>query len=194
MDKKCFEAAIRAFDDANRKDPNTEFVEEKAYPRELCYAQWLSRWVEQLQPDASLELRLAARCQHIERWKTPRDHFPLGRRGYLDWRASLAKYHAQRAGDILATIGYSKPVIRRVQKLNLKEDIQGDPETQVLEDALCLVFLERQFHEFAAKTEESKVTRIIRRTWRKMSPQAREIALALKLDPSDRRLIENALG
>ena len=189
MDIKRFEAAMRAFDEANGKDPHRETVHGKAYPRELLHARWLSEWVERLQPEASEELRLAARCQHIERWKTSRQSFPEGRRGYLEWRKSLARYHAQRAGEILQGLAYPEQIIRRVRQLNLKEDIKGDAEMQVLEDALCLVFLERQFHDFAQKTEEPKVLRILRRTWRKMSPEGREIALGLDLDPGDRELV-----
>ena len=194
MDTGRFEAAIRAFDEANGKDSHTERVGDKMYPRELVHARWLSEWVERLQSEVSEELRLAARCQHIERWKTPRESFPPGRRGYLDWRKSLARYHADRAGEILRQLGYSRQVIGRVQQLNLKENIKGDAETQVLEDALCLVFLEKQFHDFAQKTIESKVLRIIRRTWRKMSPRGREMALGLELHPKDRELVEKAVA
>lgn len=194
MDRKRFDEAIHAFDDANWQDSQRESTEGESYPREWLYARWLSEWVTRLQPDASEELRLAARCQHIERWKIPRDHFPQGRKGYLDWRASLARFHAQRAGEILARIGYCEQVIERVRDLNLKKNLEGDPETQIIEDALCLVFLEKQFHEFAGKTETSKVVRILRRTWRKMSPRARQVALTLHFDAGDRKLIDSALG
>jgi hypothetical protein len=38
------------------------------------YAQRLTDWVLRLSPDATEELRLAARCQHICRWEIPREN------------------------------------------------------------------------------------------------------------------------
>lgn len=194
MDSARFDAAISAFDEANRRDPNEESENGQPYPREWLYAQWLTNWVKRLQANPSEELLLAARCQHIERWKIPRADFPAGRRGYLDWRDRLKEYHAQRAGEILRQVGYPEATIGRVQTLNMKEDIKGDPEMQVLEDALCLVFLEKQFHEFKQKTDERRMLRIIRKTWDKMSPRARDIALSLDLPRQDRQLVEKALA
>ena len=68
-----FDAAVRRFDEENARDPNTEIVNGVAHPRELLYAQWLTNWVLKLCPNASDELRLAARCQHLCRWMIPRD-------------------------------------------------------------------------------------------------------------------------
>ncbi len=194
MPNKSLKTALAVFDRTNSQDPHREVIDGKEYPRELWYAQRLTRWVNLLQPEASDALLLAARCQHIERWKIPRNSFPSGRGGYLRWRHTLAKYHAQRTDEILTELGYAGPFIRRVQKLNLKERIKEDPETQVLEDALCLVFLEDQFHDFADDKDESTMIRIIRKTWKKMSPLGHSMAQGLDLQPSDRELIEKALG
>jgi hypothetical protein len=193
-DQDRFEAAIQAFDEANRQDPNVEWIDGKPYPREWWYAQELTRWVGRLRPEASEALLLAARCQHIERWKIPRDSYPMDRMGYLSWRKALAKFHARRTGEILQGVGYPEDLVRRVQELNLKQDIKHDPETQTLEDALCLTFLQRQFRDFARKTDEEKMVGIIRKTWKKMSPQAREIALQLDFDSSSRALVQQALA
>ena len=192
MDK--FNEAIQAFDEANRQDPNMEWVDGKPCPKEWWYAQEVTRWVRKLKPDASEALLLAARCQHIERWKIPRESYPMDRLGYLSWRKALAKFHASRAGEILKRLGSSENIIQRVQELNLKQDIRRDPETQTLEDALCLVFLESQFREFSRKAGGDKTLGIIRKTWKKMSPQAHEVALQLDLDGASRTLIEKALA
>ena len=72
--------------------------------------------------------------------------------------------------------------------------MKRDPETQTLEDALCLTFLQRQFRDFARKTNEEKMVGIIRKTWKKMSPQAREIALQLDFDSASRALVQKALA
>jgi len=102
-----FQAAVRRFDTENACDPNVETVGGVAHPREVIYARWLTDWVLKLRPDASEELRLAARCQHICRWMIPRHTYPMTRAGYLQWRADLKKFHAQKAGEILREIGFA---------------------------------------------------------------------------------------
>ncbi len=188
-----FQAAIRRFDEENARDPNTQRVDGKAQPRELVYAQWLTAWVSRLKPDASEELRLAARCQHLCRWMIPRDSYPMTRAGYLRWREELKKFHAQKAGEILRETGYPEAVIERVHSLVLKENLSTDFETQVLEDALCLVFLEHQLPELAAKTSEEKVVNALQKSWTKMSASGRAEALKLSYGAREKALIERAL-
>lgn len=189
-----FDAAIRRFDEVNARDPNTEIVEDVAQPRELIYSRWLTDWVLKLCPAAGEGLRLAARCQHLCRWQSPRDSYPMTRAGYLQWRAELKKLHAQKAGEILGEVGYDDETIRRVQELNLKKNFPNDPESRVLEDALCLVFLERQFAELARKTDDEKMINALRKSWKKMTPAAHNHALKLAFGPHERSLIERALA
>jgi Domain of unknown function (DUF4202) len=194
MQEDLFQQAIQAFDHLNAQDPNVLQIKGQEYPGELWYAGELTRWVLQLQPNASEALRLAARSQHLERWKIPRSDFPPGRLGYLNWRKKLAQFHASRAEETLRALHYSEGIIQRVRELNLKQDIRHDLETQVLEDALCLVFLESQFAEFSKKTEKIKLVKIIQKTWKKMSPQGHAMALKLDFDEGTRRLIEQAFS
>jgi hypothetical protein len=189
-DAKKIEAAFRRFDGENSQDPNLENLQ----PRELLYAQRLTDWVLRLCPDASEALRLAARCQHICRWKIPRQSYPMTRAGYLKWRADLKKFHAQMAGDILRDIGYDESVVRRVQDLNLKKDFPHDPEVRVLEDALCLVFLEFQFADLAAKTAEDKTINALQKSWQKMTGAARAEALKLDYGEREKALLHRALN
>ena len=184
MNSDRFQDAIARFDAANAKDPRGI---------ELPYAQRLSAWVERLAPAASESLRLAARCQHLRRWMIPRESYPAGRVGYLKWREALKHFHAEEAGKILREVGYDDATIERVQKLNLKKLWPKDPEACTLEDALCLLFLETQFAETTAKTGDEKMVGILQKTWRKMTPQAQQIALGLKMTDSQRALIEKAL-
>src|SRR5262245_5323463 len=139
LDEQRLQAALGRFDEENSRDPNRLVVDGAEQPRELIYARWLSAWVERLCPTASEALRLAARCQHLCRWTIPRDQYPQTRAGYLKWREDLKKFHAQRAGEILREVGYSEEVVEGVQALNLKKNFPRDPESRVLEDALCLV-------------------------------------------------------
>lgn len=188
-DQEKFAAAIRRFDEENSRDPNRE----NNQPREWLYAQRLEKWILKLCPEAGEELRLAARCQHLCRWEIPRDSYPMTRAGYLKWRADLKKLHAKKAGEILCEIGYDENVIRRVQDLNLKKDFPADAETRVLEDALCLVFLEFQFSDFAAKMNDEKVINALQKTWKKMTDAAKVEALKLNYNARDKNLLQRAL-
>lgn len=192
-DPKRFEAALRRFDDENARDPNRETTDGVAQPRELLYAQRLSDWVLRLCPDASEPLRLAARCQHLCRWEILRQSYPPTRAGYLQWRTTLKEFHAQKAGDILRELGYPDDIIRRVQDLNLKKNFPHDPETRVLEDALCLVFLQHQFGELAAKMAEDKTVNALQKSWQKMTPAARAEALKLNYRGREKALLDRAL-
>ena len=193
-DSQRFESALRRFDGENSRDPNTEAINGASQPREWLYAQRLTKWVLQLCPAASEELRLAARCQHICRWEIPRQSYPMTRAGYLQWRATLKKFHAQKAGDILREAGYPEDVIRRVQDLNLKKNFPDDPETRVLEDALCLVFLEFQLADLAAKTAADKTINALQKSWQKMTDAARAEALKLNYGECEKTLLERALN
>jgi hypothetical protein len=188
-----FEAAMARFDAANAADPNREISAGVSYPKELLYAHRMTAWLDKLAPDASEVLRLAARCQHIQRWTIARRDYPMDRRGYLRWRTALATFHATTAGDILRDVGYDEPTIRRVQALLRKEGLKRDPEVQCLEDVVCLVFLESYFADFAHRYDEAKVIDIIQKTWKKMSARGREVALGLPLPPEAHTLLEKAL-
>lgn len=189
-----FRAAIERFDEANREDPNKEVHEGAEVPRELLYARRMTKWLERLEPDASEPLRLAARAQHICRWTIPRSDYPMDRPGYLLWRSTLARFHAEKAGEILRDVGYDEETVSRVQSLLRKEHLKKNPDTQTLEDVVCLVFLEDYFSDFAREHDEEKLTTILRKTWKKMSPRGHEAALGLDLSPADHALLEKALA
>ena len=192
-DSQRFESALRHFDGENSRDPNTEVADGISRPREWLYAQRLTKWVLQLCPGASEELRLAARCQHLCRWEIPRQSYPMTRAGYLQWRATLKKFHAQKAGGILREVGYPEDVIRRVQDLNLKKHFPDDPDARVLEDALCLMFLEFQLADLAAKTAADKTINALQKSWAKMTGVARAEALKLNYGEREKALLQRAL-
>ena len=118
----------------------------------------------------------------------------MTRAGYYQWRTRLGAFHAEVAGQILREVGYEDTVISRVQSLLRKERLKQDPETQLLEDVICLVFLEHYFAEFARGHDEAKLLTILRRTWAKMSERGREAALKLEMPAAARTLVENALS
>jgi hypothetical protein len=184
-----FAAAIARFDEENSRDPNSE----NGQPRELLYARRLTDWVNKLCPAAAEPLRLAARCQHICRWQSPRENYPMTKPGYLKWRADLKKFHAEKSGAILQEVGYDHPTIQRVQDLNLKKNFPADAEVRVLEDALCLVFLQFQFAALAARSDDEKMINALRKSWEKMTEAARTEALKLNFGEREKTLITHAL-
>lgn len=192
-DSNRFQLAIDRFDALNAQDPNVEVADGVARPKELIYAQRMSEWLDRLAPDAPEPLRLAARCQHILRWHSPRSGYPMDRAGYHRWRTDLAKFHAETAGRVLRDVGYDDATISRVQSLLRKERLKADPDAQTLEDVICLVFLQYYFADFSEQHDEAKLIGILKRTWAKMSTSGHEAALALDLPAEKRRLIERAL-
>ena len=159
-----FDRAIVAIDAANADDPNTIRVRGEERPKELAHAELVSAWVVALQPDGSEALLLAARAHHLRRWTVPRSSYPTGRAGYLRWRRDLHEQHAREVGEILAGVGYDDTTIARVQDLVRKRGLGKDPEVQTLEDALCLVFLETQFHDLAARLDLEKLDGVVVQT------------------------------
>ncbi|MBI2422612.1 MAG: DUF4202 domain-containing protein [Candidatus Hydrogenedentes bacterium] len=188
------ETAFQAIDAANSADPNAEQYEGKAYPKELLYGRRMSVWMDALRPDAPEALEIAARAQHICRWEIPRDSFPMDRKGYLMWRKKLYTWHADKAAAILRDLAFDEETVERVMFLLQKRQLNTDPDTQSLEDAACLVFLQFHFNAFAAEKEEEMMIPIIRKTWQKMSADGHAHALLLDFAPEDFALIQRALA
>lgn len=191
-----FEKAIAQFDLLNAEDPNKEMVEGAEYPKELIYAKRMTQCLDQLEPNASVALKLAARCQHLQRWKIPRSDYPMDRQGYKKWRNTLAKMHAEIAGKVLTDVGYDQATIEHVQAMLRKEKLKTDHDTQLLEDVVCLVFLESYFADFMKQhqTEREKLIEIVRKTWNKMSDRGHSAALELNLPPEAIEIIKAALS
>jgi hypothetical protein len=193
-----FDRAIARFDAANAEDPNRETVGGVERPKELAYAERMTAMLGRFAPGAPEVVRLAARCQHIQRWKIPRTEYPMDRIGYLQWRKRLNKFHAQIAGDILRDVGYDEAIIGHVGTLLKKEALKVDPEAQALEDVVDLVFIENYLADFVAKHgqyDAAKFTDILAKTGKKMSARGREAAVTLiKLPPDLLAVVRQAMG
>ncbi|GAA3931438.1 DUF4202 family protein [Chitinophaga oryziterrae] len=179
------EQAFHLFDTYNQQDPSE--------PSEYFYAIKLYEWVKKLDPEANEPLLLASRCQHIGRWEISRKTYPEGRVGYLKWRSDLSKFHAQKATEILQSLGYDEDIIARVNEIILKKRLKTDTEVQTMEDALCLVFLEFQYDDLIKKQPAEKMIEILQKTWGKMSAKGREVALSLTYSDAGQQLLEKAL-
>ncbi|MCB2407716.1 DUF4202 domain-containing protein [Hymenobacter lucidus] len=190
-----FQAALEKFDAANAQDPNQETdTAGRHWPKELLYSHRMSACLARVAPEAPETLQLAARGQHLCRWAIPRHDFPMDRAGYHQWRNTLKKYHAEVAGRLLTEVGYDEATITRVQALVQKQQLAHDTEVQLLEDVVCLVFLEYYFLDFARQHPEEKVIDIVQKTWRKMTPQGHALALELALPAEAQALVAKALA
>lgn len=148
----------------------------------------MTAMLDRFAPDASEALRLAARCQHIQRWNIPRAGYPMTRTGYNEWRIRLRNLHADSASTILRESGYDEALIDRVCSLIKKKGIKVDPEAQALEDVVDLVFVESYLADFVATHshyDEAKLLDILRKTSTKMSASGRAAALTLIKPPAD---------
>jgi hypothetical protein len=194
MNSEKFQKALTLIDNANAQDPNIELFEGKNFPKELLYAERMTKVLTNFAPNASEALQLAVRCQHICRWESPRDSYEMDRAGYLKWRQDLKLFHAKKASEILATVGYDAETIEKVSFLLQKKQLKKNEETQTLEDVACLVFLEFYFEAFSVKYNEEKLIDIVQKTWKKMSDEGHKAALKLSFSENSLALISKALA
>jgi hypothetical protein len=190
-------AALTAIDEANAADPNVVTVRGRTGPKEVVHAELVTDWVLRLNPAAGEVLLLAARGHHFRRWTVPRTSYPTGRAGYLRWRKSLHDQQARELGATVSAAGYDDGEVARVQALVRKEGLAaasaGD-DVQVLEDALCLVFLETQLVDIASRLDPDKLPGVITKTARKMSTAGRAAIAEVPLAPGARRLLDEAFA
>ena len=176
-----FDTAIKLIDAANSEDPNKITADDKEWPKELLYSNHMSDMLQRYRPDADDAMKIAIRAQHIQRWKSPRDAYPMDRVGYHQWRTNLYKFHADTVAEIMSRAGYDEASMERAKKAVGKRALKVNKDTQLLEDVAGLVFIEHYMLAFAEKHpeyDEAKWIDIIRKTWKKMSADAHEFALS----------------
>ncbi|HEU5146040.1 MAG TPA: DUF4202 domain-containing protein [Chryseosolibacter sp.] len=187
-----FRCAIAAFAAYHRRDPNIVVVNDVSYPSELLYTQRVADRLNKFHPEANEVVQLAAHCQHIGRWEIPREKYSMDKKGYLQWRNAEKLHHSRIAETILSECGYDGDTIERVQTLLMKKELHSNADTQLLEDVVCLVFLEHYLEEFSTKHPDEKVVDILRKTMRKMSVEGKRGVDSLQLSSKNRSLIERA--
>ncbi len=186
-------AAIDAIDAANALDPTVIVARGVSTPLALAHGRLASEWVEYLRPEADDALVLAARAHHLRRWEVPRSSYPEGRPAYLRWRREQKLRHAREIEVILRDAGYDDAVVERVQALIRRDNLGTDADTQVVEDAACLVFIETQLAEMAPRFERDHLLEVIRKTARKMSPAALDAVSRLPIGDLEHELLADAL-
>jgi hypothetical protein len=186
------EKAFRLFDAYNSNDIHQETVNGKYFPKELLYAQRMTERLNSYDSNAPEHVKLAARCQHIGRWEIARNTFSMDRKGYLQWRAQLAIHHGKIAEKILIECGYEQVIIDKVKSLLQKKQLHQNPDTQLLEDVICLVFIEFYLDEFANQHDDEKVIDILKKTINKMSSRGIDAALKISVSAHVKGLIARA--
>ena len=194
MTTTAFQNASTWIDAENAQDPNHETDQSTNYPKELLYSNRMYKRLLDFHPNASEAVQIAAKAQHICRWKMARESYTMDRLGYLKWREDLKKFHAKTTATILEKAGYDTEFIARVSFLIEKKLLKKDEETQLLEDVICLVFLEYYLDPFVHKHDREKMKNIILKTWNKMSDKGQQQALKINFSPENLELITEALG
>ncbi|EHA14026.1 DUF4202 domain-containing protein [Halomonas sp. HAL1] len=191
----AFDQTLAAIDALHAEDPrSTTLAYGTSMPQELAYAQRMSDWLDRVHDAPDEVLRLAVRAQHLQRWLVPRDEYPEGRVGYLTWRRDQGIRAGDTTAQLMRDAGYADQDAARAATMIGKKGLGRDPDVQALEDCACLVFLENYFADFSRKIEHDHMVRIVQMTWRKMSPRAHELALALPMSDASAALVKEALG
>ena len=184
MSNSMFEQVVELIKSANSEDPNQESDGEKSWPKELLYTHRMAGMLESYAHQADDVMKLAIQAQHIQRWKSPRDAYPMNKKGYHQWRTNLYQFHAETLADLMQTAGYSEVDIERAKQAVGKKALRNNPDTQLLEDVSALVFIEHYMQAFVDKHpeyDEAKWIDIIIRTWNKVSEEGQKFALSGKL-------------
>lgn len=192
MSATTLQEAFSRFDAYNATDPNREEFEGKTYAKEVLYAERMTKKLNDYAPEAPEYMQLAVRCQHIGRWEIARNSYPMDRPGYLMWRSQLKLHHAKVAGPILKDCGYDEETIEKVKALLLKKQLKQNPDTQLIEDVICLVFVEYYLDDFAKQHSEEKMVDILKKTLKKISPRGIEEALKINMTDDVKQLILKA--
>lgn len=181
--------AIERFLAIGAGDPRRRDEAGVSEPHQIVEGRLFGHYVRRLVSEPSLALHLACYCQHLGRWLMPRTDFPEGREGYLRWRKAASKRSAEQVREILESTGCPNALVAAVVAIVAKEGRTLGSDTQHMEDALCLTFLRLDAPDFAAAHPLDEVMRVLQRTWRKMSPAARRLALAEPFLPDVQALL-----
>lgn len=181
-------------DAVNSLDPNMDESDGQSFPKEILYSQRMTELLHEFAGDPSEALQVAARGQHIKRWSIPRSDYPMDRKGYLKWRTKLKLLHGELMEGILKEEKCEPDFIKKVVNLVTKKNLKTDPESKLLEDVVCLVFLKYYFRDFAAKSSHDKLIQIVQKTWAKMTEKGHEAALKLPFEKHELELVKEALA
>ena len=139
--------------------------------------------LEKVAPDASFELKLAAKCQHMSRWSIPRATFSMDKKGYYQWRAAIMEHQLNVSSSVLKQAEINEPSIEIiVDALKNKAD-KSNINASIIEDTACLTFIKWYLVPFAGQFDPEKAKIILQKTAGKMSE--RGLGLIPEMELSD---------
>jgi len=183
-DDPRWRGAVAAFTKHHAEDPRVIDRDGITTTVSLDYHARVSAWVRRLDASAPLAARLAALAQHVRRFEMPRAAYPAGSQGYKRWRSTALLRHAEIARTELVALGYDDVIVTPTCDAILKKKLAHDPIAALLEDAVCLRFVQDELTQFAteqqaAGRDRAAMRTIVAKTWAKMSAAGRSAAPAL---------------
>jgi hypothetical protein len=164
-----YKTAIELIDKVHNQDPTSDTIDGVKIKAELLYSNRMLSVLEKVAPDASLELKLAAKCQHISRWSIPRATFSMDKKGYYQWRAAIMEHQLSVTTSVLKQAEINDQRIEIiVDALKNKAD-KTNLNASIIEDTACLTFIKWYLVPFAGQFDAVKAKIILQKTAGKMS-------------------------
>jgi hypothetical protein len=161
--------AIRLIDTIHNQDLISETIDGVEIKAELLYSNRMLAVLEKVAPDASFELKLAAKCQHISRWSIPRATFPVGKKGYYDWRAAIMAHQLNVSTSVLKQAEINDQSIEIIVDVLKNKADKTNQNASIIEDTACLTFIKWYLVPFTGQFDAAKAKIILQKTAGKMS-------------------------
>lgn len=187
--KEQYLSATKAIESVHQRDASTTYENEMEWAAELIYSERMLQVLEKLEPNPSYELKLAAQCQHLERWIVNRGSYPMDRKGYHQWRKAVMDYQLGKTSEILTSVGIDQEDVTSILEIISRKGVKHPYESQLIIDVSCVVFIKWYLDPFAEKHEHDKVVDILAKTAKRMSPKALEMVSTLTLSEGSAKLL-----
>lgn len=174
-----YRKAIALIDAAHNEDPTLE----EGQKAELLYSNRMLQVLAIVAPDASTELKLAAKVQHMQRWGLPRSTFSIDKKGYYQWRAAVMEHQLSVSTSLLTQAGISTESIDIIVDALRNKNDKTHQNASIIEDTACLVFIKWYLTEFIGQFENEKAKNILVRTAKKISAHGLSLLPQLDLHP-----------
>lgn len=180
--EKQYNTAVGLINLVHSQDPNSETIDGVDIKAELLYSERMLAILEKVAPNASFELKLAAKCQHISRWSIPRATFSMDKKGYYQWRAAIMEHQLNISSSVLKQADINEQSIEIiVDALKNKAD-KSNINASIIEDTACLTFIKWYLVPFAGQFDSEKAKVILQKTANKMSERGLGLIPELELN------------
>ncbi len=173
--------AVELINSVHNQDPNSETIDGVDIKAELLYSQRMLAILQKVQPNASLELQMAAHCQHISRWSIPRTTFSMDKKGYYQWRAAIMEHQLSVTSSVLKQAEINEQSIEIVVDTLKNKADKTNINASIIEDTACLTFIKWYLVPFAGQFDPEKAKVILQKTANKMSERGLKLIPELQL-------------